>query len=69
MKAIPKDELIILLQKKFQNTDIIYQDTMNDTFEIYGDDYYKDYGCSPLTKEVENVKRKEFLERGQNETI
>lgn len=42
MKMIPKNELIIMLQKKgLEDIELISKDMMENIFERYGDDYFK----------------------------
>lgn len=59
MKAIPKEELIELL-KKISNK-ILYQDDMEEFFNIYGDEYFcsREGGCMELINK--STKRKEVL--------
>lgn len=68
MKVIPKNELIILLQKGLSGKEDISKEFMDDIFETYGDDYYKDSSWSPYELVNANIKRKEFLREHLGET-
>ena len=68
MKVIPKNELIILLQKGFPDKENISKDFIETVFDLYGDDYYKDGSWSQYELSNSNIKRKEFLREHQGET-
>lgn len=59
MKAIPKKELIQLLE--MQDQKLIYKDGIDDLFYEYGDDYYKDSYDSPFKLCKSNAERKALL--------
>lgn len=59
MKTIPKDELIALVDALPGN--LLIADTMQELFEIYGDDYFRDYGDSEWELVNANEKRSEWI--------
>lgn len=62
MKVIPTDDLIELLNRycpKFTS-----QDTVDQIFKVYGDDYFKDPGESEWEKVNDNVERAKILSCG-----
>lgn len=60
MKAIPKDELVILINSL--DSDIVFAPTIDRLFDRYADEYYKDYGCSPFELTCVNPLRKDRIE-------
>lgn len=62
MKAIPLEDLIILL--KGEGEQIIYKEDIEDLFETYGDDWYVDEDCHDRLELCnENKRRKNRLRR------
>ena len=63
MKAIPKTELIKLLQHIdiIDMDDLLFSEDLQDIFEIFGDDYFIDRTFSEWTLCKANKERKEFL--------
>ncbi len=68
MKVIPKNELIILLQKGLSGKEDISKEFMDDIFETYGDDYYKDGSWSAYELSNTNTKRKDLMREHLGET-
>lgn len=60
MKVIPKNELILMLQN--ENKEVVSLDSIEGIFEKYGDDYFKDYGCSPYELCNKNSLRQKLLD-------
>lgn len=63
MKFIPKNDLILMLQKGLDDTELINKDLMEKIFEVYGDDYFKPDMNWFADWELctENEKRKQFM--------
>ena len=40
MKVIPREDLIILIEKEFKSEELLTKDEFNYLFEIYGDDWF-----------------------------
>lgn len=59
MKAIPKYDLIAILSSR---TDPILKSEIDSIFEVYGDDYFKDYGAAPYEQTRVNSKRAILIE-------
>ena len=59
MKAIPKEELLTLINCVDKN--ILFINDITALFNNYGDDYFKDYGCSPFELCNTNQQRIELL--------
>ena len=64
MKAMPKEELIILITQRLN--DIVFKDDMDALFEKFGDDYYRNMGdyqwklTFPNKHRASEIKREHF---------
>lgn len=59
MKMMPTHELIEILSR--MSSKLISKDTIENLFEVYGDDYFKDYGASPWELTNKNEERRSYL--------
>ena len=59
MKVIPTEEFIKML--KIKGPSLLAKSYVDELFETYGDDYFKDDSSSPYKKETDNYERRKLL--------